>query len=255
MVANERVVHARVVEQLSRLHLRYVAERLDAVLNEAARAEPTYLDFFDTVLRQEVDAKQRTRVAMGPKIAHFPTVKTLDEFDFTFQPSIDQRLVRNLAFLAQAENVLTSEENTPRDCHRPRRRRNGALRPLYEHHRAARRAVENRNRRPAGGAADVLHQAEAAHQSTSSGTCPSSVAAPISFFQLVARRYERASLLITTNQLVTQWGTVFRYDVLAAAILDRLRHHSHTLRIQGESFRLRQEKKAGVLGRAHRNEG
>src|SRR3954470_23164329 len=103
------VIHARVVEQLTRLRLGYVAERLDAVLSDAARTEPTYLDFLDGVLRQEVDAKQRTRVAMGLKIAHFPTVKTLDDFDFKFQPSVDQRLVRELAtarFLAQAENVL-----------------------------------------------------------------------------------------------------------------------------------------------------
>ena len=75
------------------------------------------------------------------------------------------------------------------------------------------------------------------------------------FFQLVARRYERGSLLITTNQLVTQWGAVFGDDVLAAAILDRLLHHSHTLMIQGESYRLRQKKKAGLLGRTPRNDG
>jgi DNA replication protein DnaC len=103
------VVHARVTEHLGRLHLRYVADRLDAVLSEAARTEPTYLDFLDSVLRQEVDAKQRTRVTMALKIAHFPTVKTLDAFEFTFQPSVDQRLVRELAtgrFLTQAENVL-----------------------------------------------------------------------------------------------------------------------------------------------------
>ena len=69
----------------------------------------TYLAFLDGVLRQEVDAKQRRRVAMGLKIAHFPSVKTLDDFDFKFQPSVDQRLIRELAtgrFLAQAENVL-----------------------------------------------------------------------------------------------------------------------------------------------------
>jgi DNA replication protein DnaC len=103
------VIHARVVEQLIRLQLRSVADRLDAVLNDAARAEPTYLDVLDGVLGQEVDAKQRTRVAMGRKIAHFPTVNTLDAFEFKFQPSVDQRLVRGLAtgrFLAQAENVL-----------------------------------------------------------------------------------------------------------------------------------------------------
>jgi DNA replication protein DnaC len=103
------VIHARVVEQLTRLRLRYVAERLDAVLGEAARSEPTYLDFLDSVLRQEVDAKQRTRVTMALKIAHFPAIKTLDDFEFKFQPSVDQRLVRELAtarFLSQAENVL-----------------------------------------------------------------------------------------------------------------------------------------------------
>ena len=92
------VIHARVVEQLTRLRLRYVAERLDAVLGDAARTEPSYLDFLDGVLRQEVDAKQRTRVTMGLKIkiAHFPSVKTLEELEFKFQPSVDQRLVREL---------------------------------------------------------------------------------------------------------------------------------------------------------------
>jgi hypothetical protein len=80
------VVHARVIDHLQRLRLGFVAEQLDAVLNEAARTEPTYLDFLDSVLRQEVDAKQRTRVTMGLKIAHFPAVTTLEDFDFTFQP-------------------------------------------------------------------------------------------------------------------------------------------------------------------------
>ena len=74
------------------------------------------------------------------------------------------------------------------------------------------------------------------------------------FFQLVARRYERGSTLITTNQLVTQWGTVFGDEVLAAAILDRLLHHSYTLMVQGESYRLRQKKKAGLLGQSSRRE-
>jgi DNA replication protein DnaC len=62
-------------------------------------------------------------------------------------------------------------------------------------------------------------------------------------------------LLITTNQLVTQFGAVVGDDVLPAAILDRLLHHSHTLLIQGESYRLRQKKQAGLLGRAPRHDG
>ena len=67
------------------------------------------------------------------------------------------------------------------------------------------------------------------------------------FFQLVARRYEKGSLLVTTNQAVSQWGAVFGDDVVAAAILDRMMHHSYTMMIQGESFRLKGKKKAGPV--------
>ena len=73
------------------------------------------------------------------------------------------------------------------------------------------------------------------------------------FFQLVSRRYERGSMLITTNQTITQWGHVFGDEMIAAAVLDRLLHHSHVLVIQGDSFRLRQKKRAGLLGSTKAN--
>ena len=250
------VIHARVVEQLTRLRLRYVADRLDAVLNDAARTEPTYLDFLDGVLRQEVDAKQRTRVAMGLKIAHFPTVKTLDDFDFKFQPSVDQRLVRELAtarFLAQAENVLIFGAPGVGKTHL-----------AIALGRAVVEAGHSVLFTSATALLAALSKAETDGQLSDRlmfytkpklliidelGYLPFERRSAHLFFQLVARRYERGSLLITTNQVVTQWGAVFGDDVLAAAILDRLLHHSHTLMIQGESYRLRQKKKAGLLGR------
>ena len=67
------------------------------------------------------------------------------------------------------------------------------------------------------------------------------------FFQLVNRRYEKGSLLVTTNQRVSEWGIVFGDEVLATAILDRLLHHSHTLMITGESYRLREKRKSGLI--------
>ncbi|MGH7255324.1 MAG: ATP-binding protein, partial [Nitrospirales bacterium] len=67
------------------------------------------------------------------------------------------------------------------------------------------------------------------------------------FFQLISRRYERGSILLTSNQSVGAWGDVFGDPVIATAILDRLLHHSITINIKGESYRLREKRKAGLL--------
>lgn len=82
------IVHARVLESMKKLYLVNVAQRLDAVLAEAARTEPTYLDFLDSLLRDELAAKDRKRIQMDVQISHFPAVKTLDEFDFKFQHEV-----------------------------------------------------------------------------------------------------------------------------------------------------------------------
>ena len=249
------LVHARVLDHLARLHLGHVAERLDALLSEAAKKDSTYIDFLDRILGDEIASKQRKRIAMHVQIAHFPAVKTLDDFDFKFQPSIDQKLVRELAtgrFIAHADNVLIF----------------GAPGVGKTHLAIAlgRAAVETGHSVLFVSATTLLAalaRAELDGQLDAKlgyfakpkllvidelGYLPFEKRAAHLFFQLVARRYERGSLLITTNQVVTQWGAVFGDDVLAAAILDRLLHHSHTLMIQGESYRLKQKKKAGLLG-------
>jgi DNA replication protein DnaC len=103
------LVRARVEDRLLKLHLGAIAQRLDAILSQAARGEPTYLDFLDQILSEESEAKQKKRVVMGIQIAHFPSIKALEDFDFRFQPSVDQKLVKELAtgrFVAGAENVL-----------------------------------------------------------------------------------------------------------------------------------------------------
>ena len=69
------------------------------------------------------------------------------------------------------------------------------------------------------------------------------------FFRLLARRYERASLIVTTNKSFVDWGEIFDDQVLATAILDRLLHHATTLNIKGESYRLKEKRRAGILGR------
>ena len=70
------------------------------------------------------------------------------------------------------------------------------------------------------------------------------------FFRLVVRRYERASLIVTSNKSFLDWGEVFNDPILATAILDRLLHYSTTLNIKGESYRLKEKRRAGLLGRS-----
>ena len=70
------------------------------------------------------------------------------------------------------------------------------------------------------------------------------------FFQLVSRRYERGAILLTSNRTVTEWGTVFGDLVVATAILDRLLHHSTVITIRGDSYRLREKRRAGLLQKA-----
>jgi DNA replication protein DnaC len=75
------------------------------------------------------------------------------------------------------------------------------------------------------------------------------------FFRLLTRRYERASLIITSNKSFVDWGELFGDHALAAAILDRLLHHATTINIKGESYRLKEKRKAGLLAAMEPDKG
>jgi len=118
------VVYERVASALQRLKLTRLAQCLDALAEEAATHKLTYLEFLDRLLEAEIVARSARDVAMKTKLAHFPFVKTLDQFDFAAQPSINERQVRELAtmrFVAHGENILLLGppgvgKTTPTEC-------------------------------------------------------------------------------------------------------------------------------------------
>ena len=254
LVAPDDPQEERILAALKRLQLTHLRETLAAVLSEAAKQEWTYLEFLDQILRREVDAKQGKRIRMGMQIAHFPCVRTIEGFDFAFQPSADERLIRELStgnFFAHGENVLIFGPPGVGKSHLAI----GLGRKIVEQGHTVRFTTATAllaslgKAESEGGLSDKLTEFCKPRLLIIDelGYLPFERPAAHLFFQLVNRRYEKGSLLVTTNQRVSEWGIVFGDEVLATAILDRLLHHSHTLLITGESYRLREKRKSGLI--------
>lgn len=244
----------RVHAALKRLQLAHTRDTLASILSEAAKRGWTFLEFLDEVTSREVQAKQGKRVRMGMQIAHFPCVRTIEGFDFAFQPSADERLVRELCtghFIAHGENILIFGPPGVGKSHLAI----GLGRKAVELGHSVRFTTATALLAALGKAESEGDLGEELTEYAKPrllivdelGYLPFERRSAHLFFQLVNRRYERGSLLVTTNQRVSEWGTVFGDEVLATAILDRLLHHSHTLLISGESYRLREKRRSGLI--------
>ncbi len=237
-----------------RLRLYRVEAELTTLLEQAAKRDLGYADFLDELLALEVRAKAEKHLAMRTAIARFPFHKTLESFDFKFQPSIDPKVIRELAagrYLENAENALLLGPPGVGKTHLAVALGLAAcaqgVRTLFT---------------TATGLIATLGKAFGENRLDERlklltqpplliideiGYIPIDRHGANLFFQLVSRRYERGAIILTSNQSLGAWGDVFGDPVIATAVLDRLLHHSITVNIRGESYRLREKLKAGLL--------
>jgi len=244
----------RLHEQCQRLRLFQVAQELTARLEQAAKRELSYADFLDELLALEVGAKTQKHHQMRITMARFPFHKTLESFDFKFQPSIDVKLMRELAggrYMDSGDNVLFLGPPGVGKTHLAValgiKACEQGVRTLFT---SATALITILGRALLEGRLEERLKLLAQPQLLiidEIGYLPIDRQGANLFFQLVSRRYERGSIIITSNQSLGAWGEVFGDAVIASAILDRLLHHSITVNIKGESFRLKEKLRAGLL--------
>jgi len=247
--------HERIEAYCREFKLPAIATHYQALADEAARSSRSYSDFLLGLL--ECEAKQRSArsKAMMLRTAAFPVLKTIEAFDEK-ATSIDKTLLNELATLAfvdRKENLLLLGPSGVGKTHLAI-----ALGYLATQKRLRTRFIT---------VADLLLQLESAKHTNQLeqyfkrtinankllildefGYVKLNEEQANLFFQIVNKRYETGSIIITSNLPFTQWKEVLNHDeALTAAILDRLIHHSHILNIQGESYRLRQKRQAGIL--------
>jgi DNA replication protein DnaC len=222
-------------------------EAVDAVLSDADGGTLTAAEAIERLLGAQITLRNNRRLQTAMRSSRLPAVKTLADFDFSFQPSIKREQIENLhelTFLERKENVVL-------------------LGPpgVGKTHLAVSLAVAaalSGRRVYYGTLADLIHSLEEAqaagrlarrlavlsHPSLlvvdEIGYLPVNRTGAVLFFQLIGRRYEHASTVFTSNKSFQEWGEVLGDEVMAAALIDRVLHHCHLVNIRGNSYRMRE---------------
>lgn len=241
--------YQKLMNGLTDLGLHKMQEHLDYYIKAVNSGEKSFSESLEELIEIEKANNQLRAINACVKTANFPFLKTVDDFDFNFQPGINRKEIlefTSLGFIERTENILFVGSSGVGKTHLATAIGIECARNRYSTYFISFENLINQLKR-----ALIENRLEARMKFFSRykvliideiGYMPVDIDAANLFFQLIARRYEKHCTIITTNTPFSRWGEVFGSPTLANAVLDRLLHHSSVVSIKGPSYRLKEKR-------------
>jgi DNA replication protein DnaC len=236
------------------LGLTHLEKALPALFEQARQQKMTYETFLQRALDAEVEGRTLRAAQRRIQAARLPVTKTLESFDFSFQPSISERLVRELADLSFVQTATNVIFLGPPGVGKTHLCIALAVKALAAGHSALFTTLSQ-----LAEALETASYPSLVRQRLRRYTTPSVLIIDEvgytrltpeqshHFFELVTARYEQGSILLTSNTSFSEWGNLLGNEVLATALLDRLLHHAEVLSVTGRSYRMKDRLSANAV--------